>query len=394
MIDFSKCICENSGFCSLYNKVMESEPPNWQWCKEATEKEREQHYAQTKNKKKNYRSHIKPPSTKLSFANYPRFIKSSDLIKVCLDSIIPKLKNIKVSGVVGIPRSGVFPASIISLHLNVPLYSISDGEIIRLNSVSKYGGFRMSEHKECSGNLLFIDDTICSGRTFKSLNIDAIKVAVYCHPQSIDMVDLYGEILELPHFLEWNFFKLPHISNYGIFDMDGVLCPNVPVDMAKNHHSYIDYINNVEPILKNVPQHEINIIATGRLEKYRDDTEKWLEKNNVKYRELIMFPSELKPFRDTNHVKAVGEYKAKIFNENKECKFFIESCPKESAIIKKQNAHKYVICTNGCDDYSLINIDGQRHMPLKLNENTTYKPEKQKYYNPTNKNPIINTNCV
>ena len=42
--DFSKCQCESAGFCSLFKKEMTFQPPNWQWCQNATEEERKGHF--------------------------------------------------------------------------------------------------------------------------------------------------------------------------------------------------------------------------------------------------------------------------------------------------------------------------------------------------------------
>jgi hypothetical protein len=39
-MDFSECICDCPGFCPIYGKVMEANPPNWQWCKNTTTFER------------------------------------------------------------------------------------------------------------------------------------------------------------------------------------------------------------------------------------------------------------------------------------------------------------------------------------------------------------------
>lgn len=42
--DFSKCQCTSPGYCKLYNKKMEANPPNWQWCQDASHDERLSHY--------------------------------------------------------------------------------------------------------------------------------------------------------------------------------------------------------------------------------------------------------------------------------------------------------------------------------------------------------------
>ena len=44
MIDFSKCQCDSPGFCSLFNRVMGSEPADWKWCQKTSCEEREKYY--------------------------------------------------------------------------------------------------------------------------------------------------------------------------------------------------------------------------------------------------------------------------------------------------------------------------------------------------------------
>jgi hypothetical protein len=43
-MDFSECICDCPGFCPIYGKVMEANPPNWQWCRNTTQSERKKYF--------------------------------------------------------------------------------------------------------------------------------------------------------------------------------------------------------------------------------------------------------------------------------------------------------------------------------------------------------------
>ena len=43
-MDFSKCICESPGFCPIYGRLMEEDPPNWKWCQQTNNDERKQYY--------------------------------------------------------------------------------------------------------------------------------------------------------------------------------------------------------------------------------------------------------------------------------------------------------------------------------------------------------------
>jgi hypothetical protein len=43
-MDFSKCQCENAGWCDLFKKEMTYDPPNWQWCKSLSEDQRRDYF--------------------------------------------------------------------------------------------------------------------------------------------------------------------------------------------------------------------------------------------------------------------------------------------------------------------------------------------------------------
>jgi hypothetical protein len=43
-MDFSKCSCDSWGYCPIFGKTMERDPPNWQWCKNTTSEEREKYF--------------------------------------------------------------------------------------------------------------------------------------------------------------------------------------------------------------------------------------------------------------------------------------------------------------------------------------------------------------
>lgn len=61
-----------------------------------------------------------------------------------------KRKHIKISGIYGIPRGGLIPATIFSHNLDIPIIDLEDFEF---SGIQKY---------------LILDDINCSGNTFKS----------------------------------------------------------------------------------------------------------------------------------------------------------------------------------------------------------------------------------
>lgn len=324
MMQFKECICDQPGYCKLYDRIMEADPPNWQWCQKTNALEREQFYKLLSKS---------PPKSK----NIYRIVGTENLHKQTV-KILSYIKQERISAIVGVPRSGMIAASLLSVYANLPLYSISNNELFKLNAYSPNGGHRMSNYNQASDNFLFIDDTAYAGTESKRLrNIfgSDIKIAVvYSATRALQYVDYAAEILEPPHFLEWHFFNSPLVSN-SIFDIDGILCPNVPIDVTKQEDSYVSWITNVEPLASRIPSmFKISKIVTGRLDIYRDVTERWLKTHGVKYDELIMFPTERKKERDQDHFRVIGRFKGEIYASSKES-HFVESELSEAAIMKE-----------------------------------------------------------
>ena len=277
-----------------------------------------------------------------------RYITIADMVEDCKKHLLPKLTSIKLKGVAGVPRSGVFPASVCAAFLNLPLYSFSaDSGFIKLSGLSSSGGRRMEFYNESEGKILLLDDTYFTGESMKVVRSsvkrqDILYASLYITPEKVEEVDIYGLKLQSPYFLEWCLFNSGYMSK-AYLDFDGILCPNVPFDIANNEDKYIDYITNVEPYYENLPRiFKCKGIITARLEKYRAITEAWLEKHNVNYGELIMFPTERKDERDQNHTEVIGEFKGKQLERTK-ATFYVESEPVEAKKIKK-HTRAVIIC--------------------------------------------------
>ena len=333
-MDFSRCQCQTWGFCPLYNRIMEKDPPNWQWCQNTSQIEREKYYSIL----------IRSPPENDSVYKITRV---QDLYTKT-EKILEYIQDNHINGIVGVPRSGMIPASYLSVLSSLPLYSINNQDIVKLNFSSENGGFRMGYFSGESDNLLFVDDTCHGGvaaRQLRDLFGDTIKIAVtFSTSRGLEYIDFASSILEPPHFLEWNFYNCS-LSTSAIFDIDGIFCPNVPIEVAIDEEKYIEWITNVKPYLHTIPKlFKASKIVTGRLEKYRDITENWLRKHNFNYKELIMFPTERQKERDSDHFFVVGNYKGEIFAKSDD-NFFIESELSEANIIRK-HTNKVVLCPN------------------------------------------------
>jgi len=333
-----ECQCPQSGYCEYFKQEMTYDPPNWQWCQNASKEERSRYKIDCDKKHERRKA--------LYSGEY---ITNEQLIKDCKDLLLPKLGKLKLKGVLGVPRSGLFPASLISLWLNLPLYRVGKyGEAKILSASSDFGGVRMSNFASEDGKLLVIDDTMFSGTAMMDsidrINEELFCAVVYAHPDSQDKVDFFAKILKPPHLLEWNLFN-SHYMSQTLLDFDGVLSPNVPHEICIDEERYIEYIKNVEPFYHRIPRRRCKGIVTARLEKYRGITEDWLERHGVDYGFLKMYPTEKEQVRNKNHIEEAAKFKSEIFSRS-DAVFFIESERAEANIIQ-QMSNKLVICPDG-----------------------------------------------
>ena len=347
-MDLTECVCREAGLCPVFNKNMSDN--NWKWCKSASEDDRQALHDK-------YRSYRKEEVLQLETGH---FISNARLTTDCL-SLIEKLPRIE--GVIGIPRSGMIPASIIAVNMSVPLYSISNEKLVMLNSMSDTGGSRMVMYEpNGSKNILLIDDTAFFGNAMSkhkelvekllpSKNI--ITSVIYSTPEAIEkkLIDVHLYTSKFPHVLEWNFFDA-HPTMNGMFDLDGVFCKDCPHEIAEDETRYKIWLQTVKPIENRIPRLFPAIaICTGRLEKYRKETEEWLDRHNIKYSNLLMFQGT-KEERDSNHALNVARFKKQKFieyNKNFNCLYFIESCPEQSRLIadgKPNPGHTWVVSIN------------------------------------------------
>ena len=234
------------------------------------------------------------------------FKSLSDLSKDIHEWIPDLPENIEL--IVGIPRSGMLVASIVSLKLNLPLAEL-DG-FLQGHVLGK--GRRMHELDNKTflnkqRKVLILDDSVSSGKAmtetkeslFKAnLGHEIVYGAVYVTQKGKTFVDIYFEILQNPRRFEWNILSSPDIKNF-CFDMDGVLC-NDPLPYENDDgDKYKEFIGKAKPLY--IPNNIIGNIVTSRLEKYRSETEDWLRANNIKYKKLNMLNIANKELRIKNN---------------------------------------------------------------------------------------------
>lgn len=229
--------------------------------------------------------------------------------------------------VVGIPRSGMLPANLLALYLNKPFTDIDSFINGRIYSSGERGAFI---DKSKSSKVLIMDDSINSGNALhkaKTKLADFIKQnpqielqygVVFATSKSKNLVDYYCEVIDGTRIFQWNLFHHSGIIPQSIFDIDGVLCPNPPID--DDGPKYLDYISHAPVLYK--PTVVIDQLVSCRLEKYRKVTEDWLAQKGIKYNKLTMLNFKTKEERMAwgKH----GEYKGIIYRNSNDI-LFVES---------------------------------------------------------------------
>ena len=256
------------------------------------------------------------------------------------DLLILIAKLPKIDGVVGIPRSGMIPASILSTMLNVKLGAFTESGIIWLN-----GGVRdISENVE---KIFVIDDSIDKGTSIERAMIaingipryKAIYGCVYLNPE-YPYIEYYGRKLSQPRMFEWNFMNNERLAQ-AMVDIDGVLCRDILPE--ENHHDgrYQKFLEEVQP--KYRMKYPIHSICSARAEKYRGTIEQWFSKHDIKYKNLYLLPDIIEGEEDG------AQFKSKKYKES-DCTLFIESSEYTAKRIAELS-HKPVICTDTMELY-------------------------------------------
>jgi len=243
-----------------------------------------------------------------------------------------------LSGIVGIPRSGLIPAAIVAAHLHLPLWRLAeDGSLHSLGHGSR--GRNDGLAGKAGQRLAVIDDTVYGGAAMrlarKNLRgIPALFAAVYVRPEARASVDVSAVELPSPHLLEWNLLNNGPFAGYAAnavygkglaLDFDGIVCHDAESGGAVG-----------SPYL--LPRaHPCRLIATGRQERSRAVTEAWLRQHGVRWERLEMLPDS-EPFT----AEAAAAHKARHYKASG-CGFFVESDPGQAEHIHRLSG-KPVIC--------------------------------------------------
>jgi uncharacterized HAD superfamily protein len=246
--------------------------------------------------------------------------------------------------IVGVPRSGMMPANLLALYLNLPytdIHSFMKGYIYKSGARKQF--FNESEYK----NILVVDDSIASGSAIKECKNDLsdfevkfnIKYcAIYYTPENGGLADYVFEAIPTPRYFQWNIFNHTTLEK-ACFDIDGVLCVDPSNEQNDDGALYKSFLLNAAPLY--IPGSKIGTIVTSRLEKYRKETEVWLKNNGVRYDKLVML--DLPDMKARQKANNHAGHKAKEYQTNNYT-LFVESDLGQAIEINKITK-KPVYCT-------------------------------------------------
>lgn len=250
-----------------------------------------------------------------------------DLVSRCRASL-HRVRAFAPDIIVGIPRSGMLPASIIATSLNIPLadlHSFCAGVAWKWrNEVVTGGAFK---------HALIVDDASGYGKTMRHAietmptGVRVSSCAVYGTQEASKMLDLCFEVCPKPRKFEWNFWRDGYLGQTAV-DIDGVLCVDPTREQRKNS---VFYRHDAIPLY--LPTKPVAAIITGRNEKWRSETEHWLIDHGVEYGKLYMSTG------DYSH----QEHKAMVY-ASIDAQLFVESETDQSEFINIKTG-KPVLCS-------------------------------------------------
>jgi uncharacterized HAD superfamily protein/hypoxanthine phosphoribosyltransferase len=254
--------------------------------------------------------------------------------------------------VVGIPRSGMLVASIVALKQNLPLtdlYSFLRNDELKKGSTRTYKHTELIKPRDAK-KILLVDDSISSARSMRAAEEQVRAVyegtvatmAVFAERHNRHHVDMYLELVEQPRVFEWNIMHHPFLTQ-ACLDIDGVLCVDPTIEENDDGPNYRDFLRCTRPLF--IPSVKVGHLVTSRLEKYRAETEEWLQRNDVQYGTLHML--NLPTAEERRRLNIHHKFKAEVYANQPLTRLFVESEVRQAVeIMKLSGKPVYCIETN------------------------------------------------
>lgn len=276
--------------------------------------------------------------------------------------------------VVGVPRSGLLAANLLSLAMNIPLTDLDSFLDGREYTSGTTKPVRRISDPLRRRKVLLLDDSISTGNAMREVRqrisearIDAeiIYAAVYGIHDHHAEVDLVLEKVALPRIFQWNFMH-HNVLERSCVDIDGVLCLDPDERENDDGPAYLEFLRNAIPYHSTT--RKIGWLVTSRLEKYRPQTEAWLSKSGISYNNLIML--DLASKKERQRLGAHGTFKGDFYRSC-DSPLFIESEARQADVIAARSG-KPVLCIEThqihmADPLSARQIGRRfRHLPTRM----------------------------
>nr|WP_047168733.1 phosphoribosyltransferase family protein [Sphingomonas sp. Y57] len=231
--------------------------------------------------------------------------------------------------IVGIPRSGMLAANMLATHFNLPFLDLESF----VAGLDPYVGRTVRPTMRVDGSaapsrVLVVDDSILSGESMVEVRTrlatarpeaDIVYCAVYAARENHPEIDVWLEIVGHPRIFQWNLMRHRRLGD-ACFDIDGVLCHDPAADENDDGERYGQFLVNARPL--HLPGVPIKHLVTSRLEKYRAQTEQWLQAHGVDYERLWML--DLPSAEERRRLKMHAVHKARVYRKTNAC-LFVES---------------------------------------------------------------------
>jgi uncharacterized HAD superfamily protein len=265
------------------------------------------------------------------------------------DAILRNLHRLPrdIDLVVGVPRSGILAATLVSLTANIPMTDLDSFLAGRIytSGITKRRAALDRQHAEMR-KILVIDDSIAGGNAIRDardkiaaagIQGDFIYAAVFGLQPEHQETDVVLEVVPHPRMFQWNFMHHIFLEQCCV-DIDGVLCLDPTEEENDDGPIYEKFLAEARTLLG--PTRKIGWLVTSRLEKYRKLTEAWLAKHEIKYDHLIML--DLPSKAERQRLGAHGSFKAEFYRKS-DAILFIESEHEQALRIAKLSG-KPVLC--------------------------------------------------
>ncbi|MFT8438263.1 MAG: phosphoribosyltransferase [Oenococcus sp.] len=210
------------------------------------------------------------------------FYRTIDDLNNLIKENLARLQSYNFDLIVGLPRRGMIPATLIGLFLNKPVVSFNE---LNANMASEKIGYRLQEESakfpKSYSNILLVDDSTDEGTVFEQAaakldDATAKKVttlSVYATEKGGHRVDLHLETLEEPKLYEWNILHKKAALADAAMRFEGIIATNALTG---------------EWIPVTLPSYPIKVIYSGLREKHCDKLESFLNRHGVHFDELKM----------------------------------------------------------------------------------------------------------